>query len=195
EVTFTVTVNEKSGKPMAYTLAVVEEGLLDITRFKTPAPWSHFYSMEALDVKTWDMYYDVIGAFGGNLERLLAVGGDDELKAPEGTEVNRFKPVVKYLGPFYLEKGKTAHHQLEMPQYIGSVRTMVVAAHEGAYGSAEVATPVRQPLMVLATLPRVAGPGEEISLPVNIFTTNVNLKQVKIEVKTAGLLNIVGATQ
>lgn len=195
EATFTVTVNEKSGKPMAYTLAVVEEGLLDITRFKTPAPWSHFYAREALGVKTWDMYDGVIGAFGGNLERLLAVGGDDELKAPEGTEVNRFKPVVKYLGPFYLEKGKTAHHQLEMPQYIGSVRTMVVAAHEGAYGSAEVATPVRQPLMVLATLPRVAGPGEEISLPVNIFTTNVNLKQVKIEVKTAGLLNIVGAAQ
>lgn len=195
EAPFTVTVSEKSGKPMAYTLAVVEEGLLDITRFKTPAPWSHFYAREALGVKTWDMYDGVIGAFGGNLERLLAIGGDDELKAPETTEVNRFKPVVKYLGPFYLDKGKTANHQLDMPQYIGSVRTMVVAAHEGAYGSAEVTTPVKQPLMVLATLPRVAGPGEEIYLPVNIFTTNANLKQVKVEVKTAGLLNIVGAAQ
>lgn len=195
EAPFTVTVSEKSGKPMAYTLAVVEEGLLDITRFKTPAPWSHFYAREALGVKTWDMYDGVIGAFGGNLERLLAIGGDDELKAPETTEVNRFKPVVKYLGPFFLEQGKTANHQLEMPQYIGSVRTMVVAAHEGAYGSAEVATPVKQPLMVLATLPRVAGPGEEIALPVNIFTTNANMKQVKVEVKSAGLLSIDGSAQ
>lgn len=195
EAPFTVTVSEKSGKPMAYTLAVVEEGLLDITRFRTPVPWSHFYAREALGVKTWDMYDGVIGAFGANLERLLAVGGDDELKAPESTEVNRFKPVVKYLGPFFLDKGKTAQHQVEMPQYIGSVRTMVVAAHEGAYGSAEVTTPVKQPLMVLATLPRVAGPGEEILLPVNIFTTNASLKQVKVEVKTAGLLNTAGAAQ
>lgn len=195
EAPFTVTVNEKSGKPMAYTLAVVEEGLLDLTRFKTPAPWSHFYAREALGVKTWDMYDEVIGAFGGNLERLLAVGGDDELKAPESTEVNRFKPVVKYLGPFYLEKGKTASHQLEMPQYIGSVRTMVVAAKDGAYGSAEVTTPVKQPLMVLATLPRVGGPGEEIALPVNIFTTNAAMKQVKVEVKSAGLLDVVGPSQ
>ena len=135
EAPFTVKVSERSGKPMAYTLAVVEEGLLDLTRFKTPAPWSHFYAREALGIKTWDMYNEVIGAFGGNIERLLAVGGDDELKMPEEKEVNRFKPVVKFLGPFHLEAGKTATHSLEMPQYIGSVRTMVVAAKDGAYGS------------------------------------------------------------
>lgn len=195
EAPFTVTVSEKTGNPMAYTVAVVEEGLLDLTQFKTPAPWSYFYAREALGVKTWDMYDEVIGAFGGNLERLLAVGGDDELKAPESTEVNRFKPVVMQLGPFYLEEGKTATHQLEMPQYIGSVRTMVVAAKDGAYGSAEVTTPVKQPLMVLATLPRVGGPGEEIALPVNIFTANTNIKQVKVAVQSAGLLNVVGPAQ
>ena len=195
ESPFKITVNEKTGKAMAYTLAVVEEGLLDLTQYKTPAPWSHFYAREALGIKTWDMYNDVIGAFGGNIEKLLAVGGDGDIKLQEDKETNRFKPVVKYLGPFYLEAGKTASHTLEMPQYIGSVRTMVVAANEGAYGAAEVTTPVKQPLMVLATLPRVAGPGEKIVLPVNIFTTSPTMKQVKLEVKATGLLNVDGASQ
>lgn len=38
ETNFNVTVSEKSGKPMTYTLAIVDDGLLDLTNFKTPDP-------------------------------------------------------------------------------------------------------------------------------------------------------------
>jgi len=65
EETITVNVNEKKGKAMTYSIAIVDEGLLDLTRFKTPDPWNAFYAKEALGVKTWDVYDDVIGAFGG----------------------------------------------------------------------------------------------------------------------------------
>jgi len=40
-------------------------GLLDLTRFKTPNAWNSFYTREALGVKTWDIYDEVIGAYGG----------------------------------------------------------------------------------------------------------------------------------
>ena len=60
---------------------------------------------------------------------------------------------------------------------------MVVAGFEGAYGKTEKATPVRKPLMVLATLPRVLGPEEKLKLPVTLFTMEKNIKNVKIEVK------------
>jgi uncharacterized protein YfaS (alpha-2-macroglobulin family) len=43
---------------------------------------------------------------------------------------------------------------------------MVVAGYEGAYGNTEKAVPVRKPLMVLATLPRVLGPDEKVKLPI-----------------------------
>ena len=36
EEEFTVIVSEKNNKAMTYTIAKVEEGLLDLTRFKTP---------------------------------------------------------------------------------------------------------------------------------------------------------------
>jgi len=39
-----VTVSEKSGKPMTYTLAIVDDGLLDLTNFKTPDPWNEISS-------------------------------------------------------------------------------------------------------------------------------------------------------
>ncbi len=192
EETFKVKVKEESGKAMAYTIAMVDDGLLDLTRFKTPNPWDAFYAREALGVTTWDMYDYVLGAYGGDLERILAVGGDGEAKPKEGLKANRFKPVVKFLGPFYLKKGGKAEHDIEMPNYVGSVRTMVVAADRGAYGNAEKTTPVRQPVMVLGTLPRVLSPTEKVKLPVSVFAMDNSVKNVSVKVETNELIDIEG---
>ena len=59
---------------MTYTLAVVDEGLLGLTRYRTPNVWNEFYKREALGVKTWDIYDYVIGAYGGSVEKVFAIG-------------------------------------------------------------------------------------------------------------------------
>ncbi|MBS1634442.1 MAG: hypothetical protein JST26_00875 [Bacteroidetes bacterium] len=185
-----VKVSEQNGKEMAYTLAVVDEGLLDLTRFKTPDPWSAFYAKEALGVKTWDVYDQVIGAFGTAMNRILSIGGDgDNVKSPENS-ANRFKPMVRFIGPFHLKKGETATHKINVPQYVGSVRVMVVAGYNGAYGNAEKAVPVRKPLMILSTLPRVLGPGEEVDLPVTVFAMEKKVKQAGISVQGDNLVKV-----
>lgn len=193
EAEATIQVKEQNGRAMTYTVAVVDEGLLDITGFSTPSPWSTFYARQALGVTTWDLYDDVSGALNGDLTRLLAIGGDGTGTKPEKSKANRFKPVVKHLGPFRLEAGQTATHKFDMPNYVGSVRTMVVAAKEGAYGNAEKATPVRRPLMVLGTLPRVIGPGEKVKLPVNVFVLDEKIKDVRVTVQGNDLLKSQGA--
>lgn len=189
EVKSSITISETSGKAMTYTIALVDEGLLDLTRFKTPDPHQVFYAREGLGVKTWDLFDQVLGAWGGNLERILSIGGDGTTnKNLNPAKANRFKPVVKYMGPYYLAKGENKTHQFTLPQYIGSVRAMVIAGQDGAYGFAEKAVEVKKPLMVLATLPRVIGPGESFTLPVNIFATNNNLKTVSVQLQTANLI-------
>jgi hypothetical protein len=195
ESTTNISVKEKSGRKMTYTLAIVDEGLLDLTRFKTPQPWTTFYAREALGVKTWDMYDDVIGAYAGKLDKLLSVGGDGDGNAGKGLKANRFKPMVKFMGPFTLEAGQVKSHAVKIPNYIGSVRVMVVAENNGAYGNAEKAVAVRKPLMILATLPRVLGPGESVSLPVNIFAMEKQVKDVKIDVEVNDFLSIDGGKQ
>lgn len=190
----TITVSEKTKRKMTYTIAMVDEGLLDLTRFKTPDAWNRFYAREALGVKTWDVFDHVMGAFGSRIERLLALGGDMEASKEDDAKANRFKPVVKFLGPFTLDGGSDTHKFI-MPQYIGSVKTMVVAGYEGAYGLADKATPVRKPLMVLATLPRVLGPEEKLKLPVTLFAMEKNVKNVKVEVKATGPLQLGSTSQ
>ncbi|MFY8020832.1 MAG: alpha-2-macroglobulin family protein [Bacteroidia bacterium] len=191
-----ISVSEASGKAMTYTLAIVDEGLLDLTRFKTPDPYSKFYTREALGVKTFDLYDYVMGAFGMQMNRILSIGGDEGIdRKSDKNKANRFKPVVKFIGPFHLKAGETAKHQIKIENYIGSVRVMVVAGYDGAYGFAEKAVPVKSPLMVLASLPRVLGPSEHVKLPVTIFALENQVRNVDVEVISNELIKTNGANK
>lgn len=188
ETESSLTISEANGKAMTYTIAIVDEGLLDLTRFKTPDPHASFYAREGLGVKTWDLFDQVLGAWGGNLERILSIGGDGAInKNINPAKANRFKPVVKFMGPFQLSKGEKKTHKFTLPQYIGSVKVMVVAGNDGAYGQAEKAVEVKKPIMLLASVPRVIGPGETFTLPVNVFATNNNIKNVSVSLQTSNL--------
>lgn len=178
-----IQVHESNGRSMSYTLAIVDDGLLDLTHFQTPQPWNTFYSKEAIGVQTWDMYDYVLGAYTGNMGHLLSVGGDGEAIVGNGPKANRFPPMVKFVGSFTLPAGGSKVHEVEIPNYIGSVRVMVVARDDKAYGNAEKTVKVKKPLMVIATLPRVLGPGESFSMPVDVFAMEKHVKNVKVTVE------------
>ena len=183
ETDFHITISEKNDKPMTYILAIVDEGLLDLTNFKTPNPWNEFYAREALGISTWDIYDNILGAYAGQYAAIFSTGGDEMLK-PADAKANRFKPVVKFIGPFYINKGAKKVHTLHLPQYVGSVRVMVVAREGTAYGCTEKTVPVRTPLMLLPSLPRVLSTGEEISIPVNVFAMEKDVKDVTLSLQT-----------
>ncbi|MBC7589265.1 MAG: hypothetical protein H7178_12995, partial [Chitinophagaceae bacterium] len=184
ETNSSITVSEQNGKNMSYVIAIVDEGLLDLTRFKTPNPHEAFYAKEALGIKSWDMYDYVIGAWGGELERILTIGGDAEAEMKARTrKANRFQPIVKFYGPFK-SNGSSKTHDFVLPPYMGSVRAMVIAANNGAYGMAEKSVKVKKPLMLLATLPRVLGPSEELKIPVTVFATENNIKNVSLTLQS-----------
>jgi len=188
-----VEVSEAHGRPMTYTLAVVDEGLLGLTSFKTPDLYEHFYKKEALGITTWDLFDDVVGAYGGELERLLALGGSDALLNNPDESRSRFPPVVRFLGPFHLAAGAKVTTPIELPRYIGAVRVMLVAGEKAAYGWTEKSVFVRQPLMLLPTMPRVLGPGEEVAVPVSIFVSDPSIKTVALTIQPDSLFTPVGA--
>jgi len=187
-------VSEKNGKSMTYTIAIVDEGLLDLTRFKTPNPWNVFYAKQSLGVKTWDIFDDVVGAYGGKIHQILSIGGDEAEAGSKNKKANRFVPMVKYLGPFTLKKGERKKHLVTIPKYIGSVRAMLVANNtvSDAYGSTAVTVPVRKPVMILASLPRKITPKEKVTLPVTVFAMKKNIKKVTVSLQPNEAFTIVG---
>ncbi len=190
---FSVTVSETNNQPMSYTLAIVDEGLLDITQYRTPDPWSAFFGKEGLQVKTWDMYRDIFHRFLGEYTSLLAVGGDGSNAINASAKARRFKPVVKHLGPYTLDPGETATHELAINNYAGSVRAMIVGTNGMAVGRYEKTVPVKKPLMLYATLPRVMGPEEKMKLPVTVFSMEQSIKTVTAKITTDSLVRVVGS--
>jgi uncharacterized protein YfaS (alpha-2-macroglobulin family) len=191
-----VSVTEQNGKPMTYTLAVVDEGLLGLTRFETPNLHQRFFAKEALSVRTFDLYKFVIGSLNGDFGKVLAIGGDGAEGEAEDQTANRFEPVVRHLGPFKLAGGKTGRHAIDLPNYVGAVRVMVVGSSKKAYGSDAERIPVVQPLMLLPTLPRVLGPGERVEMPVNVFAMNDKVKSVSLDVQESeGLVSVAAPKQ
>jgi uncharacterized protein YfaS (alpha-2-macroglobulin family) len=92
------------------------------------------------------------------------------------------------MGPFRLAPKQIATHKLELPQYLGAVRVMVVGGYKGSYGSAAKSIYVREALSMVATVPRVLGPGETATLPMNVFVQDPKIKKVSIKVETNNML-------
>ena len=186
---FTVSVSEINGRAMTYTLAIVDEGLLDISSFRTPNPWQTMNRRQALGINTWDIYDDVIGAYAGHWTTALSIGGDMAIRASEG-KAKRFNPVVKYLGPFTMKKG-VQKHKITLPMYTGSLRAMVVAAHDGAYGNAETNIKVNAPVAILPTLPRTLACADTVAMPVNLFA-DAHIHSAVVTVAVDGPVSLVG---
>ena len=192
ESEITIRVRERNGRRMSYVLALVDEGLLGLTRFRTPDPYLYFNATEALGVRTWDLFDHVIGAYGGRIEQLFAIGGDAEQPNTGALRAQRFKPVVRFLGAEKLGAGKTNTHKIALPPYFGSVRVMVVASNGRAFGSAAKEVAVKKPLLVQATLPRVVSTEEEIELPVTVFAFEKGVGKTDVRVSVNEAFSVVG---
>lgn len=194
---FEVEIQTTDNKPTQYTIAVVDEGLLDLTNFKTPDPWNAFYQKLRLGVSTHDLFAYVIGVNKGDIFKTFSVGGDLDYRVnqQEMKKARRFKLVSMYKAPAMTDANGHAKVSFVMPEYLGSVRVMVMTAISNRFGNAEKTVPVKSDLIMLPTIPRVLSPGDSISLPITVFSTKDNIKNVQVNLKTEGGLTIKGENQ
>ncbi len=194
--TFSVNIQTRDHKAAQFTVAVVDEGLLSLTRFSSPDPWKAFFKKQRLEILTSDLFSQVIGVNRGDIFRTFSIGGGMEEASYRQQQLaqhraRRFKPVCLFKGPLFTDAQGKAEVPFTMPQYVGAVRIMVVAANHNRYGSAQKSVPVRKDLMLLPTLPRFLAPGDEILLPVTVFATD-KIKQATVDLKLSGPLQAVG---
>jgi alpha-2-macroglobulin len=186
------------GAPGAFaTIAVVDEGILSLTHFKTPDPLADLFSQRALGVETfetigWTMLHNPSGTSS-------RTGGGDDMPAPEGGEgalaggrVQPVKPVALFSGIVQVGPDGKVTVPFQIPSYRGQVRVMAVVAGPTKIGHAEADVLVRDPLVVQATFPRFVTQNDEIQIPVFLTNMsggplNVNVKLDSVELPIAGL--------
>ena len=181
-----------------FTIAVVDEGLLDLTHFQTPDPWQLFFAKQSLNVNSYDLYSYIIGINKGDVFKVFSIGGDLAARyrtsQMDDEKAKRFEPVALFKGPLSTDENGKASVQFEMPDYIGSVRVMVISAKGSKYGHADQTVPVKTDLMVLPSLPRSLGVGDQIVVPVTVFAMRDSIGTVNVSLNTEGPVTIIGVS-
>lgn len=184
---FEILVSNTDKKKINFTLAIVDEGLLDLNAFKTPDPWKYFYAKLGLELQTFDTYNDIIGHVFGKIQKVLVAGGDEEnldnkQKSDENAE--RFRPVVFYVPPMQTDKNGQAKLKFTMPTYMGSIRVMAVATSGNSYANAQKYIKVSAPVVMIPTIPRSLKVGDKFKLAVELFPTEDDIKSASISIET-----------
>jgi len=173
--TLTVQVDAGPGAGWA-TIAAVDVGILQLTKFETPDPLADLNPTRRLDVASFETVGWTLLNSPDGMSR--PTGGD----APAGMgRVQMVKPVALWSGLVELDGDGRATVELPVPQYRGALRVMAVVADETRGGSADAEVLVRDPLVLQATTPRFLIGGDRFEIPVFVTNTTDQPREVIVE--------------
>jgi uncharacterized protein YfaS (alpha-2-macroglobulin family) len=172
------TVEVRTAPNANVTLAVVDEGILQMKDYRTPDPYGYFYQKRALEVSAYDVYPFLLPELGTS-----SSGGDASDLSRRTTPVpsRRVQLFAKWSGVLTADASGTVRYKLRVPQFSGAVRIMAVAYKNDAFGSAEQTMRVADPVVISTALPRFLSPGDTIDVPVTL--TNTTDKPIDVSVR------------
>lgn len=179
----TVSAPQLAGQEAFVTVSAVDVGILNITRFPVPDAAAHFFAQRRLGVDAYDVYGRVIESFEGAIAK-LRFGGDMALAAlPQARRPTaRVQTVDLFAGPVKLDAKGNARVRLAVPDFNGTLRVSALVYSGGKYGSRDLETVVRAPVLAEASLPRVLAPGDRsnVTLDVQNFTGRPGTFKVQV---------------
>lgn len=170
------------------TLAVVDEGILQIKNSKTPDIHGHFYQKRALEVTSHDLYAQLFPEL--TISGTSSSGGDgyDLERRINPLSNGRTELVSFWSGQLKTNGSGEATFDVNIPQFSGDLRIMAVAYKDNAFGSATKNMKVADPIVISAGLPRFLSPGDELVLPVNISNTEAKATTATVSLQLSGPL-------
>jgi uncharacterized protein YfaS (alpha-2-macroglobulin family) len=183
----------KTNKPDAeLTIAVVDEGIMQIKNQKTPDPHGYFYQKRALEVWGFDLYKRLLPEVGVRGGRYGADGYD--LNGRHNPLSNRrVKPFAVWSGTIKTDKNGAAKFTVDIPQFSGEARVMAVAVKDNAFGSSEAKFKVADPIVISAGVPRFMSPEDIAAVPVTLTNTTASAAEAVVKLETNDLLTVTGS--
>lgn len=184
-------VRVKAAPNAKITLAAVDEGILQITNYKTPDPYGFFYSRRALGVTSFDLYPLLFPELKGSIS---STGGDAEMaKRTNPMQNKRVKLVSYWSGIATANANGDANFEFDIPQFSGQLRLMAVAYRADAFGNKADEMTVADPVVISTALPRFLSPKDTVLMAVTVTNTTANSTDATATVKLTGPLHVVGS--
>nr|WP_321457844.1 alpha-2-macroglobulin family protein [uncultured Cohaesibacter sp.] len=151
----------KAGEEAYVNVALVDEGILNLTRYKTPNPVGRYFGQRRLGVDIRDLYGRLIdgsnGAFGA-----LRTGGDGGGPQMDSSGKVPTQELVAFVsGIVRLDENGAAEVAFDIPQFNGTARLMATAWTKNAIGGSDEDAIIRDPIVVHVSLPKVLAPRDE----------------------------------
>ncbi|HEY8246809.1 MAG TPA: alpha-2-macroglobulin [Hyphomicrobium sp.] len=156
----------QAGEEARITLAAVDLGILNLTRFQTPAPENWFYAQRRMGLEIRDFYGRLID--GMRAERgTLRSGGDGGAEALQGSPPVE-ETVAMFSGIVSVGPDGTASIDFNVPDFNGTVRVMAVAWSADKLGHGQSDVIVRDAVALTASGPRFLTFGDEARLDIAV---------------------------
>ncbi len=192
-----ILVKTNANENVHITLAVVDEGILQIKNFKTPDPYAFMYAKRKLSVSSYDLYEYLLDEVAGMSSSVAGGEGDDGLaKRANPITAKRFKLLSFWSGVRKTDSKGEARIAVPIPQFNGAARIMAVAYTGKRFGSADKKLTITDDVVVLPSIPRFLSPNDSIVLPVSLMNTTDKSGKVEVKVTTEGPIKVTsGGTQ
>lgn len=205
DVEINVEVKDSAGnaKEAELSIALVDEGILQLTDFKAPDPFDFFYGKRANSISTYDIYSLLLPDFEQKKIGADSVPSADKLKKPEFDPKKHLNPIsAKRVQPLALWKGSLitnstgkASATFKIPQFTGNIRVMAVVSSGGDFGNSESDMKVAEPLMIEPTIPRFLASNDEFILPVSVYNKTGVDGEASVSLKTSDGFRILGVSK
>lgn len=184
------------GKNTDVMLAAVDQGILQITNFKTPDPLEFFYRKNALTTQSYSIFDLVLPDIKADKYAIGGDGGDGftrrHLNPIAAKKPKSFAIFSGLLKPD--ETGKVKFH-FDTSEFIGEARIMAVAVSDDKFGSISKNVIVIDPLVVMANFPRFAGPNDQFEIPVQVYNNTGEAGNFTASIECSGPVEISSAKE
>lgn len=162
---FTIAVdNAPRGEKVWMNIAAVDEGILQLTKYKSPEVAAKFFGKKALAVTLRDDYARILNP---NLGQPVTLRSGGDSLGGEGLTVVPTRTVALFSGPVSTKNGK-ADITFDIPDFNGELRVMATAWSKTSIGSASSAVKVRDRVPAIVGLPRFLAPGDKAFATVSL---------------------------
>lgn len=175
----------------ALTIAVVDEGILQVTGYKTPDPYNFFYQRRALEVNTYDIYPFIFPELE-MIKSHTGGGGPAGAKRLNPLQNKRVKLVSFWSGIIETNSKGEAEYEIDIPQFSGDLRIMAVNYSNNKFGSAYANMKIADPIVVSTALPRFFSPKDSVEVPVILTNTTENAAKCKVNIEIEGPIEVIG---
>ncbi|MEP7263929.1 MAG: alpha-2-macroglobulin [Bacteroidota bacterium] len=187
----TIKIKTAPGSPVEVTIAVVDEGIMQLKNSVTPDPYEFFYQKRALTVDGYDIYPLLLP----DVRTSSSIAGDgyDLQKRVNPLTNKRVKLVALWSGILKTNSDGEASYTINIPQFSGDLRVMAAAWRNSSFGSAEQHIKVADPVVISTSMPRFLSPRDTLYIPVTLTNTTQGDLKVRTTLSFTGGLSPVGS--